>query len=221
MVKRIRGIVLLACVLWLVGCSQPSALSAPMTWNGLTPSKSTLADVANQWPEYESRKDMNNGEKLQITVKIEFGTDGIARPYKEYNVWLEQDKVQVIDIQWSRPELAEPEYQALAEIIGRWGRPAIVTWSNKRYARTAVWPEQGLYVYVRQGRTSQSADPRAAEIYGMGLFVPVATDAFRSSPAGFLIPSNNQYTRETTDAPDGAPEDPFDWWLLTPIPPTQ
>lgn len=90
-----------------------------------------------------------------------------------------------------------------------------------RYARTAVWPEQGLYVYIQQGHAAQSSDPSAAEIYGMGLFVPGTREAFRDSPAGSLIPNKNQYTRETTDAPDGAPEDPFDWWLLTPIPPTQ
>lgn len=99
MLKHIRYVLLLVCALWLVGCTQSRALSAPMTWNGLTPSKSTLADVADRWPEYEVATGTNTGKTFQITAKFEFGTDNVVRPYKEYNVWLEQNKVQVIDIQ--------------------------------------------------------------------------------------------------------------------------
>jgi hypothetical protein len=219
MLKRIRGTVLLVCALWLAGCSQPRALSAPMAWNGLTPAKSTWAEIVDRWPKYETLVDVNNGQSRLISSEVISGTD-FAPPFKKFQFLFHDDIVQVIDIQWSL-ELAEPQYRSLAEIVNRWGRPVIVTWSYDRYVRTAIWPEQGFYVYIRHGRAPQTVDPNAAEVHGMGLFVPVAADAFQFSSAGSLIPDENQFTRKTTDAPDGAPEDPFYWWMLTPVAPTR
>lgn len=197
----------------------PKSMPSPLEWHNLAPGKSTIDDVRKLWADQSPTSDITNGNQRKASFLIEFGSS-FAPPSKEYRFWFEKDHLQVIDIQWSSTGLAEVGYQSLGEIVGKLGQPTIVTWSEKRRVRTVIWPEQGLLAYVRYGRAPYTTDPNAAEIWGIGFFEPVLQESFRASPAGLLVPRENQYAPGTTDAADGAPEDPFNWDLLTPIPAT-
>jgi hypothetical protein len=210
---------LLLCAVSIIVCCtscQPSTLPSPPEWRSLIPSRSTIDDVLKKWPDQHPTSDIINGTQRKVSFLEEFGS-GFAPPYKEYRFWFEQDRLQVIDIQWSPPSLAEPGYQTLAAIVGKYGRPSIVTWSEKRRVRTAMWPEQGLMAHVRYGRAPQTTDPNAAEVWGIGFFEPISHESFESSLVRRLVPRENLFAPGVTDASDGAPEDPFDWNLLTPV----
>ena len=122
-------------------CSQNPSLAKGPTWNGLTVGVSSLEDVAKVLVPVQGVWNTETGNLL-------FESYGSNRDWQRVEACFVDLKLSALNV-WGTVRLLDNSLDGTLDTwLTRYGNPAKVTWSYDYYARSLIWPEEGLLAVV-------------------------------------------------------------------------
>lgn len=197
--------------LFFFGIIPPVQTEPALTWNGITPGRSTSDDVIVAFGNPIS---IENRENYVVYKYPPF------EGWESVEVWLENqeqdNQLIVLGIYLDQPAFVDgktlnPVY--LMEIIQQYGLPEKVTWAGWCRTRAVIWGKKGLMV-----NADANIRHRTWDEYTVGSILiakPMSTRRFMFFPWpwGFSldIMNYNPCKGPAYSPPDNLPEDPYDW----------